>query len=115
MKGDYDRDWEGAEREFQRALQPDPRSATALQWYAELLAMTGRFDEAEERIEQAQDVAPLSLAVRAVHGWVLMSAGRFQEARAELETTIAMEDAPKTRTGASRNCSAIATAKTAGF
>ena len=26
-----------------------------------------------------------------------------------------MEDAPKTRTGASRNCSAIATAKTAGI
>lgn len=91
VKRDYDRDWEGAEREFQRALQLDPRSATALQWYAELLAMTGRFDEADDRIRQAQDVAPLSLAVRAVHGWVLLSAGRYEEARRELETTIAMD------------------------
>ena len=90
VKRDYDRDWEGAEREFQRALQLDPQSATALQWYAELLAMVGRFDEAELRIEDAQRVAPLSLAVRAVHGWILMSAGRFDQARAELETTIAM-------------------------
>lgn len=91
VKRDFDRDWEGAEREFQRALQLDPRSATALQWYAELLAMTGRFDEADDRIRQAQEVAPLSLAVRAVHGWVLLSAGRYDEAREELETTIAMD------------------------
>lgn len=91
VKRDYDRDWEGAEREFQRALQLDPESAPALQWYAELLAMVGRFDEAELRIEEAQRVAPLSLAVRAVHGWVLMSAGRFDEARRELEMTIAMD------------------------
>ena len=91
VKRDFDRDWEGAEREFQRALQIDPGSATALQWYAELLAMVGRFDEAEARIVEAQRVAPLSLAVRAVHGWVLMSAGRFDEARRELEMTIAMD------------------------
>lgn len=91
VKRDFERDWEGAEREFQRALQLDPASATALQWYAELLAMVGRFDEAELRITEAQRVAPLSLAVRAVHGWVLMSAGRFGEARRELEMTIAMD------------------------
>jgi tetratricopeptide (TPR) repeat protein len=88
---DYDRDWTGAEREFQRALQLNPRSPDALQWYAEMLTMTGRFDEAETRIKQAQDAAPLSLPVRAVHGWILMSAGRFDEARKELEATIAMD------------------------
>jgi TolB-like protein/Tfp pilus assembly protein PilF len=90
VKRDYDRDWEGAEREFQRALQLDPGSVEALQWDAETLAMVGRFDEAEARIEEAQRVAPTSLAVRAVHGWILMSAGRFDDARRELETTIAM-------------------------
>jgi TolB-like protein len=91
VKRDYDRDWEGAEREFQRALQLDPKSATALQWYAELLTMTGRFGEAETRIREAQDAAPLSLAVRAVHGWILTSAGRFSQARAVLDSTIAMD------------------------
>ncbi|MDP2959087.1 MAG: tetratricopeptide repeat protein [Longimicrobiales bacterium] len=90
VKRDYDRDWDGAEREFQRALQLDPKSATALQWYAELLAMVGRFDEAEVRIAEAQRVAPNSLAIRAVHGWIFMSAGRFDEARRELEMTLAM-------------------------
>jgi tetratricopeptide (TPR) repeat protein len=91
VKRDYDRDWVGAEREFQRALELDRYSADALQWYAELLTMTGRFDEAEARIEQAQEAHPLSLAIRAVHGWILTSAGRFEEARTQLENTIAMD------------------------
>jgi TolB-like protein/Tfp pilus assembly protein PilF len=91
VKRDYDRDWEGAEREFQRALQLDPGSADALQWYAELLTMVGRFDEAVQRIEAAQRTKPNDLAIRAVHGWVLMSAGRFDEARRELEMTTAMD------------------------
>jgi eukaryotic-like serine/threonine-protein kinase len=91
VERDYDRDWQGAEREFKRALQLNPKSATALQWYAELLTMTGRFGEAETRIREAQEAAPLSLTVRAVHGWILTSAGRFREARAVLDSTIAMD------------------------
>ncbi|MCG6956825.1 MAG: protein kinase, partial [Gemmatimonadetes bacterium] len=88
---DYDRNWTGAERQFQRALQLNPQSPDALQWYAELLTMTRRFAEAEARIKEAQTAAPLSLPVRAVHGWILMSAGRFEDARRELEATIAMD------------------------
>ena len=91
VKRDYDRDWEGAEREFQRALQLDPESASALQWYAELLAMVRRFKEAEQHIEAAQRAKPNDLTVRAVHGWVLLSEGRFDEARRELEMTIAKD------------------------
>jgi len=91
VKRDYDRDWEGAEREFQRALQLDPGSADALQWYAELLTMVGRFDEAVQRIEAAQRAKPNDLTIRAVHGWTLMSAGRFEEARRELDVTLAMD------------------------
>ncbi len=91
VERDYDRDWQSAEHEFQRALQLDPRSATALQWYAELLTMTGRFSEALRRIQEAQQVTPLSLTVRAVHGWILTSAGRLEAARAVLDSTIAMD------------------------
>jgi len=86
---DYERDWEGAEREFQRALQLDPSSVTAHQWYAELLAMQRRFAEAEEQILDAERVSSLNLAVRAVHGWILTCAGRTQDAREVLESTVA--------------------------
>jgi TolB-like protein/Tfp pilus assembly protein PilF len=88
---DFDRDWDGAEREFRRALQLDPRSTSSLQWYAELLAVVSRFDEAEARIAEAQRSAPLSLIVRAVHGWVLTSAGKTREARRQLEATLEMD------------------------
>src|SRR5262249_21279925 len=42
------RDWDfkGAEREFQQALALNPNYATAHQWYAELLTMEGRSQEA---------------------------------------------------------------------
>ncbi len=88
---DYDRDWAGAELEFQRALQLDPQSTTSLQWYAELLAMVGRFDEAEARIREAQRTS-LALIVRAVHGWILTCAGDFGAARRQLETTVGMDE-----------------------
>jgi tetratricopeptide (TPR) repeat protein len=88
---DYDRDWTRAEREFQRALQLDPQSTTSLQWYAELLAMVGRFEEAEARIQEAQRTS-LSLIVRAVHGWILTCAGDFNAARRQLETTVEMDE-----------------------
>jgi tetratricopeptide (TPR) repeat protein len=41
----YDWDWEGAGREFRRAIELDPRYATARQWHAFLLASQGRFDD----------------------------------------------------------------------
>ena len=88
---DYDRDWAGAEIEFQRALQLDPRSATSLQWYAELLAAVGRFEESEARIREAQRTS-LALIVRAVHGWILTCAGDFDAARRQLDTTIEMDE-----------------------
>jgi tetratricopeptide (TPR) repeat protein len=91
VQRDFDRNWEGAKREFERAIQLDPQSGTALQWHAELLAMTGRFDEAETYIRRAQEARPLSLTVRAVHGYILICADRTDEARSLLEATVAMD------------------------
>ncbi len=91
VKRDYDRDWEGAEREFRRALQLDPQSTSSLQWYAELLAVVSRFDEAEARIREAQRSAPLSLIVRAVSGWVLTCAGKTGESGRQLTDALEMD------------------------
>lgn len=88
---DFDRQWERAEREFQRAIQLDPGSGTALQWYAELLASTGRFEGAESYILRARNEQPLSLTIRAVHGWILLCAGRVEEAREILGATAVMD------------------------
>jgi tetratricopeptide (TPR) repeat protein len=42
----YDWDWPGAETEFRRALELDPNSAAAHQWYGNFLIRLGRTEEA---------------------------------------------------------------------
>jgi TolB-like protein/DNA-binding winged helix-turn-helix (wHTH) protein/Flp pilus assembly protein TadD len=49
----YDWNWPEAEREFQHAIELNPGYGTARQWYAELLWLTGRMDEAEKQIQEA--------------------------------------------------------------
>ena len=48
----YDYDWQGAEKEFRRAIQLDPQYATAHQWYAESLSWQGRF---RKRLRRASE------------------------------------------------------------
>lgn len=56
----YDWDWSGAEAEFKHALELNPNYATAHQWYANVLALTGRYEEAFEEDRRAQALDPLS-------------------------------------------------------
>ena len=45
IKLSYDWDWEGAERDFKRAIDLNPSYATARQWYAECLSFQGRSED----------------------------------------------------------------------
>jgi tetratricopeptide (TPR) repeat protein len=64
VKATQDLDWAGAEREFTRAIQLDPRYATAHHWYAALsLAPLGRLNEALEAMLTAQALDPVSSIV----------------------------------------------------
>jgi serine/threonine-protein kinase len=61
VKATQDWDWRGAEAGFRRAVQLDPRNATAHHWYAlACLAPVGRLDEAVEEITLAQTIEPTS-------------------------------------------------------
>jgi Tfp pilus assembly protein PilF len=46
IKGWYEFDWDGAEREFQTALSLDPRHVTALIWRSLYFTVLGQHDEA---------------------------------------------------------------------
>ena len=59
----YEWDFATAEREFKRAIELSPNYATAHHWYAELLAMEGRFDESFAEYKRALELDPLSLAI----------------------------------------------------
>ncbi len=84
----YDLDWDGAERSFKRALELSPGSAWARTWYSELLAFTGRTDEAVTQALRAKEVEPLAPLFR----WNVMQdlwiAGRLDEADAEARATL---------------------------
>lgn len=63
-KATQDWDWRGAEREFQRAIELDPRYATAHHWYAtSCLTPMGRLDEALEQMRIARFLDPVSAII----------------------------------------------------
>ncbi|HUF28471.1 MAG TPA: tetratricopeptide repeat protein [Gemmatimonadaceae bacterium] len=86
----YHLDWPRAEDAFRRALAIDPNYSTAHQWYANLLTVAGRFDEAEREMRMAQEADPLSLIANAALGWSYYYAGRYDDALEQCQRTLAL-------------------------
>jgi eukaryotic-like serine/threonine-protein kinase len=84
----YDWDLRSAEREYQRAIQLNPNYATAHQWYAECLSMSGRHIEAIDEIKRAQQLDPLSLIINQGVGGKYLYARRYDEAMAQFHRTL---------------------------
>jgi serine/threonine-protein kinase len=57
----YDWDWAGAEKEFKRAIELNPRYAPVHQWYGSFLSAIGQHQEADAEERRAQELDPLSL------------------------------------------------------
>jgi len=80
--------WDDAEREYLRAIDLNPRYATAHQWYGEHLAKTGRGAEAVASMRRALELDPLSLVIRNDLGLVLMLDRQYAAARQAWEELI---------------------------
>jgi adenylate cyclase len=76
----HDWDWTRSEREFRRAIEINPSYATAHHWYALLLQLLGRFDEALKEIHRAQELDPLSMVINSAIIWVYNTAGEYDKA-----------------------------------
>jgi len=87
----YDWDWQKAEREYRRALQLDPNYATGHHWYAECLALQGRFEEAFPEIERARQLDPLSLIITADNGAFLYFSRQYDRAVEQFRAVLEME------------------------
>ena len=87
----YDWEWVAAEHEFQRALELNPSSARAHEFYGWYLAAMGRFDEAIEQEKRALDYDPLSPEINTLLGHVFYLARRPDEAVAQLNKAIRLD------------------------
>ena len=86
----YDWSWDGAAKEFRRAIELDPHYAPAHQWYAFMLASQGKFDEALLEAHTAQENDPSSVSVRRSLGYAYFYARKYEQAHYHLDRAIAM-------------------------
>lgn len=81
IKALYNWDWSGAEQEFQRAIELNPRYATAHHWYGILLcAPLGRSAQTLAELERALELDPDSPIIRTDLGFAHYLAGQTDRA-----------------------------------
>ena len=85
-------DWKAAEKEFQRAIELNPGSAAAHDWYGWFLTSVGRFDEGIASAEKAVSLDPLSPELVSDLALPLILKGDY--ARGEEQVRKALEFAP---------------------
>lgn len=88
----FDWDWAESERGFKQAIKLNPGYAWAHNWYAVMLVALGRFEEAFQQINRAQELDPLSLPINTNLGWLLYLAHRYHEAVEQYLRTIDLDD-----------------------
>jgi TolB-like protein/DNA-binding winged helix-turn-helix (wHTH) protein/Tfp pilus assembly protein PilF len=86
-------DWNfaGAEEEFKKAIALNPNYATAHQWYAELLSIEGRNQEAIAEIHRALDLDPQSAIMHHQAGQILRSARQYPQALEEYHKSLELD------------------------
>ncbi len=87
----YAWDWDGAEREFRRAIALDRSNAAAHQWLATFLLAAGRANEAFDEIRLAHAGEPLSRAINTDVGFIHYYSGRYDEAIKQLDAVLEMD------------------------
>jgi serine/threonine protein kinase/Tfp pilus assembly protein PilF len=75
----YDWDFTKAEQEFKRAIELNPAYTPAHYWYASMLMLADRPDEALCENERAIALDPLSVHAHVQYGWDLMGVRQFEQ------------------------------------
>ncbi len=89
VKATQDWDWAGAQSEFLRAIELDPRYPTAHHWYAmSCLAPLGKLDEALEEIQTAQALDPVSAIISRDRALIFYYLREFEWALEQCDHTI---------------------------
>jgi serine/threonine-protein kinase len=87
----YDWDWTSAEKEFKRAIELNPRYATAHQWYGGYFQAMGRHNEAIAERKRALELDPLSLIMNFELGLGFYYARDYDQAIEQFEKTLELD------------------------
>jgi len=90
-KHKLERDWDGAEREYRRAIELDPAYLWAHHWYSLFLAAMGRHQESFVEIKRALDIDPTLAQLNMVHGMLFYLARYFDRAVEELGKAVELD------------------------
>ncbi len=88
VKLGYEWDWDGADAALKKAADLQPGSAVVLSYRAYLYECLGRLDEAIALTQEANILDPLR--TNAYLGSLLLTAGRYDEARASVEKALSV-------------------------
>jgi serine/threonine-protein kinase len=86
-----DWDWAGAEAEFKRALELNPKDVDALDLYGRYLTWRRRFDQAIATFTRALELDPLSLALNTYLGMALLTAGEYDQAIKQCQKALELD------------------------
>jgi len=83
--------WANAEREFRRAIDLNPNSASSHAHYSECLGTRERFDESIAEGERARKLDPLSPLIITQLGYTYLSTRRYEEAIAQFQSALELD------------------------
>jgi hypothetical protein len=86
-----DWDWSGAQKEFTRAIELNPRNGTAHQRYAAYFVSMARMDDAIAENKRAQEMEPQSLMINSILGRTFYQARQYDQAITELRKSLEMD------------------------
>jgi TolB-like protein/DNA-binding winged helix-turn-helix (wHTH) protein/Tfp pilus assembly protein PilF len=86
-----DWDWSAAEKEYQRALQLNPSSATGHKLYAEYLTHASRYADALAQIREAQHLDPQSMITNSLVCYVYVHAHQYDNAISECKKVLDLD------------------------
>ena len=87
----YEWSWEAAERSYRRAIALDPQYAVAHYWFAQLLSILGRHDEARAEIDAAHRCDPLAISIAALASYVALEARAYDVAVAAAHQALELD------------------------
>ena len=91
IKAVTDWDWQGRRMSIARAIELNPKYATAHHWYAAQLLLQGRLDQALQEIRTAQQLDPLSLGINKDFAVILLYARDYEKALEQCRKTLEIE------------------------